>query len=188
MKPTLQHLRELWTPTWSDEHPAVFAAQVRALNVGTRTGLPFGALIALFLIGGLWGSIDAVTLVAWYTALLAVTGLRLMVRSRTPTPVAVDHIQTLRAYRMVAVGVLAAGVVWGSAGLLLFVPDSHEKHLFLALVLAGICSGAAGTVGARLELATSFVALTLAPFMVRLTFDRGMHDSDDPLLIALVAL
>lgn len=191
MKHPLHQLRDLWTPPCIDERPAVFAAQVRALNVGARTATPFGVLVGLFLLWGMWDSALATELVMWFSLLLVVTVLRYLARTRSPSAVAVDRKQTLHAYRLVAVGVLAAGAVWGVAGFALFVPGDNESHLFLALVLAGICSGAAGTVGPRLPLATLFVAMTLLPFVLRLLVNQVNHaeaGGSDLQLVGLVLL
>ena len=184
----LPHLRDLWTPAALDRRPAVFAAQVRALSVGARTAAPFGVMVGGFMVWGMWGFVPARDLLLWVGFLMVVSLLRVVARAQAPQAVAVDREQTLRAYRSVALGVFVASVVWGMAGILLFPEGNHEKHLFLALILAGISSGAAGTIGARLPLAAFFLALTLAPFTVRLLLDQSEPVDTHNRLVALVVL
>jgi len=184
----LRQLRDLWTPADLTERPAVFVAQVRSLTVGARTAAPFGVVVAGFLVWGLWGDVPQATLSAWFAVMLAMSGVRIWLIKRAPTPVAVDHRQTLRVYRMTAAGVLVAGLVWGAVGIWLYAPADHERHQFVALILAGICAGAAGTVGSRLQLAMAFMAMALAPFALHLAIDPGEGGGSHLRLVLLVVM
>jgi PAS domain S-box-containing protein len=184
----LRQLRDLWTPADLTERPAVFVAQVRALTVGVRTAAPFAVVVAAFLMWGLWGFVPTASLLGWLAVLMSSSLMRMWILRYAPKPVAVDHRQTLRAYRYAAGGVLAAGVVWGSAAVMLYAPDNHERHQYLALILAGVCSGAAGTVGPRLQLAVAFMALALGPFALHLALDPGEVDGSHLRLTLLVVM
>lgn len=183
----VRHLRDLHTPSALERQPGVFVAQVLALHRGVRTGVQFTVAIGAFTVWSLWDSVPRSALFGWVGALAAVTAMRALAMARIPRPVAVDRQQTLRAYRGLAFGILGAGLVWGLAGVVLFVPGDHEGHLMLALVLAGVCSGAAGTLGVYLPLAVAFITMTLAPFVVRVALDGG-PDGSRLSTIALVFL
>ena len=68
---------------------------------------------------------------------------------------------------------LIAGLVWGSAGLLMFPPNNPEHQMFLVFVLAGVSAGVVTSYSADTISAITFVFALLIPLMIRLF----MHNS-----------
>lgn len=160
-------VRELWTPPCLTQRPAVFAAQLRALYEGARTSIPFGVVIGAFLVWAFWHEVAPLPLLGWFAALVVVSALRAVAMTRTPRAVAMDPPLTLKSYRVLLAGVVAAALVWSSTSFIVLEPDVSRSRLMLGLLLCGICAGASGTLGARLQLAMLFIIIVLAPYMLR---------------------
>lgn len=69
--------------------------------------------------------------------------------------------------RCFTVGSAAAGVAWGSAAFLLFPENSIAHQTFLALIVGGMCAGAATTLSPSLLPILSFLLLALPPLIIR---------------------
>jgi PAS domain S-box-containing protein len=163
----ISFVRELWTPSSLTRQPAVFAAQLRALYEGCRTSIPFGVLIGAFMVWAFWGEIATSVLFGWFAALLAVSVARAMAQARTPRAVAMDAPLTLHSYRVLLLGVIAAAAVWSSTSFLMLDPAQSRSRLMLGLLLCGICAGASGTLGARLQVAMLFIGVVMVPYTLR---------------------
>lgn len=66
------------------------------------------------------------------------------------------------------VGVLLAGVVWGSAGVLMFPANDAHHQMLLTFILAGLSVGAVVSYSADLLSAIVFAVASLLPFALRL--------------------
>jgi signal transduction histidine kinase/CheY-like chemotaxis protein len=74
------------------------------------------------------------------------------------------------------IGAALAGIGWGTAGLLLFPPDSIAHQVFLSFVLAGMAGGGVAALPARRATFLVFFLPTLLPVSLRLlTFGDEMH-------------
>ena len=71
----------------------------------------------------------------------------------------------LGRYRL---GVLAVGVVWGSAGFLMFPANDAQHQMFLIFMLAGLSAGGVVAFSADLVSAVVFSMTTLVPIVIRL--------------------
>jgi len=69
--------------------------------------------------------------------------------------------------RCFAIGSAAAGAAWGCTALFLFPEDSIAHQVFLALIVGGMCAGAATTLSPSLLPILSFLLLALPPLIVR---------------------
>jgi len=161
-----RHLVALWSPPDLDARPTLFAAQVRALYEGSRTSVPFGAVVGAFLVWAYWESVAATPLLAWFATLLVVSALRWGAQARTPRAIALDRRLTLQAYRVLAAGVIAAALVWAATCVMVLEPSDARSRLMLGLLLCGITAGAAGTLGPRLPLAIAFISIVLLPYVL----------------------
>ena len=74
---------------------------------------------------------------------------------------------------MFRIGVLTTGVVWGSAGLLMFPSNDPQHQMFLIFMLAGLTAGGVASYSADLASAIGFSVCALAPLIIRLCFDAG---------------
>lgn len=128
-------------PVVSDATPSLLGAQVeqsfRQLPISLLVNLANGLLLTFFL----WDVLDRPTLLLWLAALVAVTAARFrMLRAYRGTP---DPASQPRRWEFYShLGACAAGLVWGSAGVFLFLPSSLSHQVFLAFVLGGMVAGA----------------------------------------------
>ena len=76
-------------------------------------------------------------------------------------------------------GVLAVGVVWGSAGFLMFPTNAPQHQMFLIFMLAGLSAGGVVAFSADLVSAIVFSITTLIPIVIRLFI------TDDSLFVAM---
>jgi PAS domain S-box-containing protein len=165
---SLRKVVALWTPADLDERPVLFAAQVRALRSGAHTSIPFGVVVGAFLVWAYWGAVPRSALLMWFASLLLVSVARALIQRRTPGAVALDRAVSLRSYRVLVTGVLAAGAVWGATSFVVLDPGEQRSRLMLGLLLCGVTAGATGTLAPRLPLAVGFSALLLGPYVARM--------------------
>src|SRR5688572_2214550 len=99
----------------------------------TIGSLAAGAL----LVGVMWGQVSPTILVSWAVILCLHQALRILhYRSyMKATPEDQAEEKWARRYMFAAT---TAGLIWGSAGFLMFVPESVPHQAFLSLVLYGI--------------------------------------------------
>jgi diguanylate cyclase (GGDEF)-like protein/PAS domain S-box-containing protein len=71
------------------------------------------------------------------------------------------------------IGVIAVGLVWGAAGILMFPPNGPEHQMFLIFMLAGLSAGGVVAFSADLISATLFSLTTLTPIIVRLLISEN---------------
>jgi hypothetical protein len=75
--------------------------------------------------------------------------------------------------RWFALGTLGSGLCWGSAGLLLFIPESVPHQTFLTFVIGGMSAGAVTTLSASIRVVLAYVIPSLLPLTVRLFVEGG---------------
>lgn len=132
-----------------------------------------GSLLAgALLVTLMWGRIPALVLVAWATALCVHQALRI-----------VHYMQYLKADareqanarwgRLYTFAATTAGFIWGSAGFLMFVPDSIAHQALLSLVLYGIALVSMSSLSAYAPAFYALIPLTLLPFVVRMLLEPG---------------
>jgi len=152
-------------------HPRSSAEEVRiaclrlcsaSVPQAQAVALVNGALIA-FLLAPVT---PTVVLWTWILALVAVGALRLATwfAFRRSTDLDTD------AVRLEAVNLLGAtcgGALWGSAGWVLFAPESISHQTFLAFAVCGMAAGAVTTLSAHRAAALSFIVLALCPLAMR---------------------
>ncbi len=86
-------------------------------------------------------------------------------------------------------GVIASGVMWGSAGIILFPADALDHQVILLLALIAISSGSIATLSSNFKYAVTFILLTLLPIefnIIRYTLDLAIAESI--LCLALIPL
>jgi diguanylate cyclase (GGDEF)-like protein/PAS domain S-box-containing protein len=79
---------------------------------------------------------------------------------------------------------IIAGLVWGSAGFLLFPPNNPEHQMFLIFLLAGVSAGVVTSYSADIISAIAFVSALLIPLMIRLF----MHNSSISIAMGFAAV
>jgi signal transduction histidine kinase len=110
--------------------------------------------------------VESVVVLFWLATLAFVTLARFAVgalfkRASAPAD------ETARWLARFRGGVIAAGIVWGSAAWLLYPPDSVVHQVFLAFVLGGMVAGALSLLAAVYHVYAVFAACALLPAIVR---------------------
>jgi len=107
------------------------------LHSPTTTG---GSLVAgAFLIAVLWDAVPHATLLTWGAALAIYQAFRIYGYRRylAANP---DASQSRSWGRQYILNTTIAGCLWGSTGILFYVPDSTLSQVYLCLVLFGVAS------------------------------------------------
>ena len=112
--------------------------------------------------------VETTVLLVWCSLMLLASLLRaaiVIAYQRSPAENdAATHVRLVR-FRL---GVLVAGMVWGSAGLLLFPADHPQYQMFLIFMLAGLTAGGVVSFSVDLVSAIAFSVTVLVPLAVRL--------------------
>ncbi len=150
--------------------PQVEAAKIDAeVAHQLYTGAP-AAIGANLLCGGLcayaeWAAVPSATLLAWCAFLLMVT------LARTALVVAYHRERGNRATSTQArwltpmrMALVATGIVWGAAGVLLYPPGDFLRQMILTAVLAGVTAAVVISSAADLLAAGGFALCVILPF------------------------
>jgi signal transduction histidine kinase len=144
----------------------VRAERVRLLYAG----LPLSQTVAL-LNGTVLAAVQAIVIESavvyfWLASLAVVTLARFAVGAlfKRAAPPPEEMAPWLARFRG---GVIAAGIVWGSAAWLLYPPDSVVHQVFLAFVLGGMVAGALSLLAAVYHVYAVFAACALLPAIIR---------------------
>ena len=152
-----------------DKKTAIQSEQLRQMYSASIVPLVSSTILAAILAYMQRDVIGISVVVAWFSLIALVMFSRAILtfayqRSSTDSK-ARTHIWLLR-FRL---GILMAGMAWGSAGLLLFPADYPQYQLFLLFMLAGLTAGAVTSYAADLVSALIFSILVLAPITIRLS-------------------
>ena len=121
------------------------------------------------LVAAMWPVVDAALLLGWFTVLVAISGLRLLLAQRFKRLPALQQ-QRQRWLRWFAIGAIASGCVWGTSGVLLFSHDHPGQIAALSIVLAGIAAGGVTTLSSVWWIAIGFVLPILLPLKLQFLF------------------
>jgi len=147
---------------------AVQSAQLRQLFSASNVSLLTSTLLATILAYMQREVIESSVVLAWLSLVVLIAFSRAaLVNAYQRSPVDDDtaiHVWLMR-FRL---GVLAVGVVWGSAGFLMF-PNNYPQHqMFLIFMLAGLSAGGVVSFSADLVSAIVFSIASLLPITIRL--------------------
>ncbi len=152
----------------------------RALPLSLITILIFAMALAMLM----FGVVSELRIASWLIAVLAVVLLRWSwhtVYSRRDELDATNNDPWLK-YNLI--GVAISGVVWGSAGLLLFPPDDMLHQLLLLFILASITAGSISTLSVLPQAIHPFLSFAMLPLILRILWEGG----DSALILAPVGL
>jgi len=158
----------------ANQKTEVQSAQLRQLFSASNASLVTSTLLAALLAYMQSRLIASSVILAWYSLIVSVAIARALlvnVYQRTPLNDDTDtHIWLMR-FRL---GVLAVGIVWGSAGILMFPTSDPQHQLLLIFMLAGLSAGGVVAFSADLISAIVFSITSLVPMIIRLivTNDR----------------
>ncbi len=146
---------------------SVLAEQVRLLYSKAPAGFAATFFNAGVTTAVLWPVSSHVVLFSWACLIAAVTIARYLLGRAylraAPTP---EHVQPWLTRFTIGAG--AAGVAWGSAGILLFPSESTVHQVFLTFLLGGMAAGAMATLSEERTAFFAFVIPDLLPCVMRL--------------------
>ncbi len=120
------------------------------------------ALLAVF-----WNTLDRTVLLAWFIAMLVESLFRLrMTRAFRLAKITAESAQ-LWSTRWVVLAA-AAGLLWGSAGVLFFVPQDPLKQLVLVSVILGVAFGSLTLYATHRPALFAFLPMALLPLIGRM--------------------
>ncbi len=152
----------------TDKKAAIQSAQMRQMIATSNVSLATSTLLAVILAYMQRDVIGSAVVIGWLT-LVVLTALSraVLVMLYRHSPVGDDAATYARLVRF-RLGVLVAGMVWGSAGILLF-PAQHPQHLmFLIFMLAGLTAGGVVSYSADLVSGIVFSVSVIVPLAIRL--------------------
>lgn len=149
----------------------VRAEQIKLLYRHAPTGFVatlFNVGVTAFIFRGV---VSWTVLSAWMSLVVVVTAARyLLVLSYRRAAPTVEQMTPWRTRFIIGAG--AAGVVWGSAGILLFPNESIVHQVFLSFLLGGMAAGALATLSADRAAFFAFFLPNVVPLLLRL-FSQG---------------
>ncbi|MDO8350605.1 MAG: EAL domain-containing protein [Gallionella sp.] len=155
-------------PSALNNQTAIQSVQTRQMFAASPMSLFTSTLLAAILAVMQRDAVEQILVVAWFSLIALVMVARaalVMAYQRAPLKEDRNIHVWLTRFRL---GVLAAGLVWGSAGFLLF-PAHHPQHqMFLIFMLAGLTAGGVVSYSADLLSGILFSVLVTAPLIVRL--------------------
>jgi len=144
----------------------VRSEEIRALFERGAPVVVANVLVATVVVATLWNEISRQRLVAWLSAILALSLLRaLLQRSYArERPGEAD----LDAWgRRFVLGSTSSGLLWGAAGWLFFTPQSGMAQSLLTFAIGGMLAAAAGTLACHLPAFYGYFGCALVPLTVR---------------------
>ncbi len=151
----------------SQETHQIATGQVTLLYTQAPAGLVASVANAGVVVYLLWPLIAHALLLSWWTLLLALSlGRLLLVRHYQRGAHSVHELRYWR--RLFLLGASANGLLWGTAGVLFFLPASPTHQVFLAFVLGGMAAGAVATLSSVLPVFLSFAVPVLVPITLQL--------------------
>ena len=142
----------------------LIAQGFRQLPISLIVNLAIGLILAAVL----WDAAPSRALLAWSGLLIAVTGARLLTLRafRNATPRSESDYAAWKKYLLA--GACAAGMVWGSSGILLFHPTSLPHQVILAFVLGGMVAGAVPLLSSMGHAYWCFAIPVMVPISIRM--------------------
>jgi PAS domain S-box-containing protein len=111
-----------------------------------------------------WKVLDHTNIISWVISILLVTAFRYVDVAKFLRTAAPDPSQALRRFTL---GTSLSGIAWGLAGVLIFPAASLMHQAFLAFVLGGMITGAAGAYSVVKRTFFSFGIPALTPLLIR---------------------
>ena len=159
----------------SREYPELRAEQVRLLYKNAPLGIIATVINAAVLVFILRRVVPHGVLTSWFVCALLLSIARLVQVSwfRRLSP---DASEIGRWGVWFIIGLACSGVLWGSAGIVLYPVESIIHQEFLAFVLGGMAIGAAGAFSVIMPAFIAYTLLSLTPLIARfLTAGDEIH-------------
>jgi len=150
----------------SRAHSQIYTEQVRLLYRNAPLGLIATLINSAVLVYILRNVVPHRVLIAWFACILLVSTLRLVQLSRfRRIPAGSPDVGRWGTWFIIGLGL--SGIIWGSAGILLYPARSIIHQEFLAFVLGGMAVGAAEAFSVVISAFLAYMLPSLAPLIVR---------------------
>lgn len=150
----------------------IFVQQVRTLYAQLPVSVPTQIVGATVLAAALWGAVPRTTLVAWFVLLCVFQLSRLALywafQRRAPTEKDVGRWRVWWA-----IGGALSGVIWGSAGVLMFVPDSPPHQAVLIVALFGLAVGSITVIATDAVAFYTYASAVVLPVLLRTAWEAN---------------
>jgi len=151
-----------------DKKAAMLPLQLQQLLSASNTSLIVSALLAAIFAYMQSEVIAPTVVIAWYFLIMLVTLSRaVLVVAYRNSPLD-DYSTTHARMARFRFGILVSGLLWGSAGFLMFPVDDPQHQMFLIFMLAGLTAGGVVSYSADLVSAIGFSILALIPISIRM--------------------
>jgi diguanylate cyclase (GGDEF)-like protein/PAS domain S-box-containing protein len=148
---------------------AIQSEQLKLLSSASKVAVVASTLLATILAFAQRGVVATNTVIIWYCFILFVASFRVAMvtiyQRSSATNIPIKTKAWLLRFR---IGVLMAGLVWGSTGLVMFPSNEPQYQMFIIFMLAGLSAGGAVSFSADLSSAILFSVVTIIPLAVRL--------------------
>ncbi len=155
-----------------DKQKAIKAALLRQMLASSYTSIITSTLLAVVLAYEQQGLIASSVIIIWLALILLVAisrSILVFVYRRFPLNENTSPDARMLRFR---VGVLAVGLVWGMAGIVMFPPNDPPHQMFLVFMLAGLTAGGVISYAADLACSIGFSVFASTPILIRL-FSAG---------------
>jgi signal transduction histidine kinase len=145
----------------ADLDQRVLIEQIKNLYESMGSLLLINLVIGVSLVVVFWGLVPAIILLGWLTTLMVMLAVRAIYFygfRKSFEPEQFDHYRRILIY-----GSGAAGIIWGSTGVLFYIPDQFSYELFIIAALYSMAGGSVFTLSMYLPAFYAFVPITLLP-------------------------
>jgi signal transduction histidine kinase/ActR/RegA family two-component response regulator len=150
----------------------VRAQQVRSVYLQSPVTTTGSLLTGLALVAVMWNAVPRAILLGWLAVMVVHQIVRIRHYRGFVAASAAEQASD-KWGRLYVIAAAIAGCLWGSAGFLMYVPDSIAHQAFLSLVLYGIVTVSMAALSAYAPAFNILVPLTLAPLIVRALLEPG---------------
>jgi diguanylate cyclase (GGDEF)-like protein/PAS domain S-box-containing protein len=149
---------------------AIQSAQLKQLYSTSNAALIASTLLAVILAFMQRDVTAKSILIYWLSAVIFVSLVRAILIHKNKHADADANANTTNHDHLIRFrfGVLVAGLVWGSAGIIMFPADDLQHQLFLIFMLAGLSAGSVISYSADLVSAIVYSLSVITPILVRL--------------------
>jgi two-component system, cell cycle sensor histidine kinase and response regulator CckA len=147
----------------NNENLLVRAEQIKLLYRNAPVSMIASVINPCILVIILWNAVNHQYLLAWAAGVILVTAFRYsdVIRFQRAAPA------PSQALNRFTLGTFLSGIMWGSAGVIIFPSESLVHQTFLAFVLGGMVTGSAGAYSVVKRTFFSFCIPVIAPIIIR---------------------
>jgi signal transduction histidine kinase len=150
----------------------IVAEQVRTLYAQLPVSVPTQIVGGALLVAAMWNQVSRPTLVAWF-AVACVNQLARLALYRAWQRRARPDADIERWRLWWASGAGLSGLIWGSAGVAMFVPDSPTHQAVLIVALLGVATGSITVIATDVAAFYAFASAVVVPVLLRTAWESG---------------